>query len=83
MRMWYFCYSTLINKHEEATIHKHYLDNMAGKKTKLEQYETKKGQSNCCSNCYKIRILDRYYIPEFKLGKCCDEIIEGGIKRCI
>jgi len=78
-----FYFLALFNQHEEATIHKHYLANMAGKKNKLEQYESNKGKSNCCLNCYNINILDRYYIPELKLCKYCDEIMEGGILRCI
>jgi len=78
-----FYYLASFSQHEEATIHKQYLEKIREKKNKLEQYEINKDESNCCSNCHKINISDRYYIPELKLCKCCDEIIEGGIKRCI
>ena len=76
-------HKALFKFHEETSQHKHYLEKLADKKHKLELYEENKDKTNCCSNCFKIDIPEKYYIPDLKLCKCCDEILMNGNKRCI
>jgi hypothetical protein len=80
-------------KHEKSIQHVKHLNFIKGlnsdtktinriQKTRKVIYDNSKDETNCCCKCLNSFISDALFNKRYKVCRCCEEILKGGIKRC-